>query len=200
MTEADPHVHVDYSADQYTLYKQVSRWYLDNEDPLILCQAESIVDPRTSRGPLPSWAPDWSARTTCNALAATMLSYSAKAGGNPTLFEQVMERHGDTLMLKGVVIGEVVKVMVMDLAAALGTSKKGEESAKCVKLMHILPETLSSGLRSGAIPFVLAPVKNKESIDSTSWCPWWTNIGDIVIVVPGISLRLVASKVPESND
>jgi hypothetical protein len=106
----------------------------------------------------------------------------------------------DILMLQGVVIGEVVEVLVVDMAATLGTSKKGGEPRKCVKLMHILPETLSSGLRSGAIPFVLAPAKNKESIENTSWCPWWINIGDIVIVVPGVSLPLVVSKVPKSND
>jgi hypothetical protein len=171
MTEAGSHIHVDYLADQYTLYKQVSRWCLDNEGLLILCQAESIEDPRTTQGPLLSWVPDWSIPTTYNALAATFLSHTAQAGGNPALFERVMKWDGDILILKGIVIGEVVKVSVVDMATTLHSSKEREKPGGCVKLMHILPETSSSGLRSGAIPFVLVPDKDKKGIDNTSWCP-----------------------------
>jgi hypothetical protein len=206
MTHAAGHIRVNYSDHLNVIYKEVAKWCVDHEGSHILYQVESRATPRFTHSILLSWAPNWSIPTTFNAWAACYTSVSSEEGHDSPLFSEFRAWEGDILLLTGAIIGTIVGPWEVDSPSLLG--EIGAESYapnRGIKLIDVSLETKKSGPDeqfSRYIPQGSASSNKTGATPSTNnsgWGLWVADIGDKVIVVPGVSLPLVISPADDSG-
>lgn len=140
---------------------------------------------------LPSWVPDWSQTQTLVARAMFMHHAEFRAGeGFPKLHEHHVEPRfainevPEILTIRGVYVAVVTATFRAHVTRDLTL---GVEDA-----VTLFTHDRDSSLRHG--PFVKSGWPNGDSSVSfvnTSWGPYHTEVGDIIVVAPGSNLPLV---------
>jgi hypothetical protein len=190
---------VDYSASINTVYRNVVQQLVVSTGSLdIICYAENPSQPPSLDNELPSWCPDWSMPTSFNSWTITemMLSFNAT---RDSVNNTVGELPGGILFMQGSIIGLVSGVtnMLLDLPTfspepfSNSSSERRKDALKFIRVTRD-PDDIEARFKGTFQPpnwpTFLTP---KIALDTTSWGPYWTEIGDMIVLVPGCRVPLV---------
>lgn len=118
-------IHVDYSKSYEELFTYIARAWIKFGDLGVLFQAQNQC--QKSAGALPSWVPDWTHPRLMNPIASGFAgdrTFSASGTSSPNDYFGRNECQSRTIVLDGVLVGEVTSISQVWNAEEMGLSLK----------------------------------------------------------------------------